>query len=141
MFGGKVYWHQIFSWWGGEFPNLWVEAPFQPVRKENPAVFPQFVPKFQNPISHDSLCRSISNWNVLGWWSALGRQKYWWSISQTSGRLIYPKIMHPYILWYCCIMMGYMKKTKLIPVNWSLLLGGMGNLSPIWPKIVTPYVS
>ena len=129
--GGEVR-SSIFGWW--------VEALFQPVSKKNPAVFAQFDPKFQSPISHDSLCRCFFNLNVLEWWSILDRQKHWWSTSQKSLRLN-PKIIHPYILWYCCIMMGYTKKTKLIPFNWSLVLGEMGNLSPICPTIVTLYVS
>ena len=52
-----------------------VEALFHPASKENPAIFVQFVPKFQNPVSHDSFYRSFFNLNVLVSWSTLDRQK------------------------------------------------------------------
>ena len=36
-----------------------VEALFHLASNENPVIFVQFAPKYQNPMSPDSLCRSL----------------------------------------------------------------------------------
>ena len=57
----------MFPGWKGNQQNFghWMEASFHRASKENPAIFAQFFPKFQNSISHDSLYRSFFNLNVL----------------------------------------------------------------------------
>ena len=105
FFGGSNFFHFfLVERWISQL----LEALFHPVSKENPATFAPFVPKFQNPISHDSLCRSFFDLNVLVWWGTLDKRTDG-QFSQKYFRLIDPKIMHPYIPWYCCIMKWYTK--------------------------------
>ena len=48
-----------------------------------------------------------------------------------------------YASLYSVILLYYdgVHEVDKIPVSGSLLVGEMGKLRPIWPKIVTPYVS
>ena len=49
--------------------------------------------------------------------------------------------MHPYILWYCSVMIGYMvHEVDKMSVNWNLVLGEMGKWDPVWAKIMQPYI-
>ena len=62
--GGKGNFAEGIFLLGGEnlrsdFDHFRPVCLFHLTSKGNPAIFVQFIPKYQNPMSHDSLCRSF----------------------------------------------------------------------------------
>ena len=118
-----------------------VEAPFHPASKENLAIFVQFVPKFQNPVSHDSFYRSFFNLNVLVSWSTLDGKK--------QRRSIFPKIPQAnlsknYASIYSMILQYYDRVQKIDKININQLKSpfrGNGQFGPnLAPNCDTLYL-